>query len=385
MRVLDADRAVCRRFERETGTLRWLVSYSALLRPILFLMPPEAAHRAGEAAMRTLTFTRPLRDLARRHAIPVDPILRTEALGATLPSPIGLAAGFDKDAHLFEAALALGFGFVEVGTVTAHAQPGNEPPRLARLPRDRALLNRFGFNNEGAAAAARRLARRDRADGLVGANVGKSKVAPLEAAAEDYRASTAAVAPVSDFLVVNVSSPNTAGLRSLQDPAALRPILRAVVEASEGLPVLLKVAPDLADPELDALVDLALELDLAGMIATNTTIDRAALTHDRAVAESAFEGGGISGAPLKARSLAVLRRLRARAGDRLLLVAAGGVETGEDAWERILAGATLVEVYTAFVYGGPGFPGRLARELAEIARSQGYARVQDAVGAGATS
>jgi dihydroorotate dehydrogenase len=358
-----------------------LVSYSALLRPILFLLPPEAAHRAGAVAMRTMTFARPLQAAVRHRVIPSDSVLRTDVFGSTLPSPIGLAAGFDKDAHLFSAALALGFGFVEVGTVTAHPQPGNEPPRLARLPRDRALLNRFGFNNAGAAAAARLLARRNRADGLVGANVGKSKVALLEAAAEDYRASTAAVAPVSDFLVVNVSSPNTVGLRSLQDPAALRPILQAVLQAREGRPVLLKVAPDLTDDELDALVDLALELELAGMIATNTTIDRAALTHDRATAEAAFEGGGISGAPLKERSLAVLRRLRARAGDRLLLVAAGGVETGQDAWERILAGATLVEVYTAFVYGGPGFPARIAAELAAIARSQGYARVQDAVGA----
>jgi dihydroorotate dehydrogenase len=359
-----------------------LVSYSALLRPILFLLPPEAAHRLGAVAMRTLTFTRPVHEAIRHRVIPRDPVLLTEVLGATIPSPIGLAAGFDKDAHLFEAALALGFGFVEIGTVTAHAQPGNEAPRLARLPGDRALLNRFGFNNAGAAAAARLLARRRRSDGLVGANIGKSKVAPLEAAAEDYRASAAAVAPVSDFLVVNVSSPNTVGLRSLQDPAALRPVLQAVLEAGEGLPVLLKVAPDLSDEELDALVDLALELELAGMIATNTTIDRGALTHDRALAQAAFEGGGISGAPLKERSLAVLRRLRARAGDRLLLVAAGGVETGEDAWERILAGATLVEVYTAFVYGGPGFPRKLAAELAAIARAQGYARVQDAVGAG---
>jgi dihydroorotate dehydrogenase len=359
-----------------------LVSYSALLRPILFLLPPEAAHRAGAVAMRTMAFTGPLRAAVRRRSVLADPVLRTEALGAVLPSPIGLAAGFDKDAHLFPAALALGFGFVEVGTVTAHAQPGNEPPRLVRLPADRALLNRFGFNNAGAAAAARRLARRRAADGVVGANVGKSKVAELDAAAEDYRASTAAVAPVSDFLVVNVSSPNTVGLRSLQDPAALRPILRAVTQASEGRPILLKVAPDLTDDELDALVDLALELGLAGMVATNTTIDRAALTHDRARADAAFPGGGISGAPLKGRSLAVLRRLRARAGDRLLLVAAGGVETGEDAWERILAGATLVEVYTAFVYGGPAFPRRVAAELAQIARSQGYARVQDAVGAG---
>jgi dihydroorotate dehydrogenase len=302
-------------------------------------------------------------------------------MGLDLPSPIGLAAGFDKDGRLFDGALALGFGFVEVGTVTAHPQPGNEPPRLARLPHDRALLNRFGFNNAGADAAALRLGRRDRANGCVGANVGKSKVAPLEQAAEDYRAATRAVAPVSDFLVVNVSSPNTVGLRSLQDPEALRPILHAVIAQSEGRPVLLKVAPDLADDELDALADLALELDLAGMIATNTTIDRSVL-RDRAAADDAFEGGGISGAPLKERALAVLRRLYARTEGNLVLVAAGGVETAQDAWERVLAGATLVEVYTAFVYGGPLFAAHLNRELAALARAQGYARVQDAVGSG---
>lgn len=354
--------------------------YRRLLRPLLFLLPAEAAHRLGALPLRLLGALPWLAAALRRRLLPADPALRTEALGTVLPSPVGLAAGFDKDAHLFGGALALGFGFVEVGTVTALAQPGNDPPRLARLPGDRALLNRFGFNNAGAAAAARALARRSRAAGCVGANVGKSKAAPLDAAFADYRASAAAVAPVADFLVVNVSSPNTPGLRSLQDPAQLRPILETVLAQAAGRPVLLKVAPDLADDELDALADLAIELRLAGMIATNTTIDRSVLRTERARADAAFEGGGISGAPLKARSLAVLRRLRARAGDRLLLVAAGGIEDAADAWERIRAGATLVEVYTGFVYGGPGFPSRLARELAALARANGFARVQDAVG-----
>src|SRR4051812_31338946 len=199
--------------------------YRRVLRPLMFRLPAERAHHLGALALRVFRVGAPFAGLLRRVLGPPDPALRTQALGLELPSPIGLAAGFDKDALLFDGALALGFGFVEVGTVTAHPQTGNEPPRLARLPRDRALLNRFGFNNAGAAAAAGRLRRRDRAAGVVGANVGKSKVAPLESAAEDYRTSTAAVAPVSDFLVVNVSSPNTVGLRSLQDPAALRPIL----------------------------------------------------------------------------------------------------------------------------------------------------------------
>jgi dihydroorotate dehydrogenase len=353
--------------------------YHRVLRPLLFRLPAERAHHLGALAMRLAGLRGPFSGLLRRLVGPPDPALRTAALGLELPSPVGLAAGFDKDAQLFAGALALGFGFVEVGTVTTLAQPGNEPPRLARLPHDRALLNRFGFNNAGAAAAARRLARRSRAAGVVGANVGKSQAAPLELAADDYRISTAAVAPVSDFLVVNVSSPNTVGLRSLQDPAALRPILEAVLAESAGRPVLLKVAPDLSDAELDALADLALELSLAGMIATNTTIDRS-LLRDPTAAERAFAGGGISGAPLKARSLAVLRRLHARTEGRLLLVAAGGIETADDAWERVRAGATLLEIYTAFVYEGPLFAARLGRELAALARAQGYARVQDAVG-----
>jgi len=356
--------------------------YRHLLRPLLFLLPAEAAHVLGAVALRLLTRVPSVARRVRSRLAATDPALVTHALGHDLPSPVGLAAGFDKDARLFDAALALGFGFVEVGTVTAVPQPGNPKPRLARLPGDRALLNRFGFNNAGAAAAGRALAGRDRAQGVVGANIGKSKVAPLEAAAEDYRLSAREVAPGADFLVVNVSSPNTPGLRALQDPESLRPILQAVAGAAPGRPLLLKVAPDLEEAEIDALVDLALELGLAGMIATNTTIDRGVLTADRRRAEAAFEGGGISGAPLKARSLAVLRRIRGRAGDRLLLVASGGIETAEDAWERVLAGATLLEVYTAFVYHGPGFPQRLARDLARIAREQGYARVQEAVGCG---
>lgn len=356
--------------------------YRRLLRPLLFALEAETAHAVGAAFLRAAVLIPGVAGLLRRLLTPRDPALTTRVLGRTLPSPVGLAAGFDKDAHLFAGALALGFGFVEVGTVTARPQPGNDPPRLVRLPRDRALLNRFGFNNEGAAAAARRLARRAPGDGWVGANVGKSAAVPLEEAVDDYRSSAAAVAGAADFLVVNVSSPNTRGLRALQDPSALRPILAAVLGEARGRPVFLKVAPDLLDEEVDALVDLALELDLAGMIATNTTIDRGVLAHDRARADAAFEGGGISGAPLKARALEVLRRVRGRAGDRLVLVAVGGIETAEDAWERILAGATLVQVYTAFVYGGPGFPSRLAKDLAAIARREGYARVQDAVGAG---
>jgi dihydroorotate dehydrogenase len=282
--------------------------------------------------------------------------------------------------------LALGFGFVEIGTVTAEAQPGNPRPRMFRLPRDRALVNRLGFNNAGAAAAAARLAARGA--GVVGANIGKTKrVAEAEAAA-DFAASAARLAPHADYLVVNVSSPNTPGLRDLQAATKLEPILRAVRAACDGaapgrrVPLLVKIAPDLADEDIDAVADLALALGLDGIIATNTTISRAGLATPAATV-TALGAGGLSGAPLKARALAVLQRLRARAGDRLALVAVGGIETGADAWARIRAGATLVQAYTGFVYGGPAWPRRVHRELAARVRAAGLASIEDAIGADA--
>jgi dihydroorotate dehydrogenase len=319
--------------------------------------------------------------ILRRTLVPSDPALRTTALGLELASPIGLAAGFDKDARLFAGALALGFGFVEVGTVTARPQRGNDRPRVARLPRERALLNRFGFNNAGAADAGRRLSRRDGSAGMVGANLGKTKVVALDEAPDDYRAAARAVAAASDFLVVNVSSPNTSGLRSLQEPEALRRVLRAVLAEAGSCPVLLKVAPDLGDDQLDAAADVVMELGLSGIVATNTSVDADVLDRPSAIPPG-LAGSGISGAPIKHRSLAVLRRLHRRTGGRVLLVAVGGIETAADAWERVRAGATLLEVYTGFVYDGPGLPARLARDLAQLARDEGYARVQDAVGTG---
>jgi dihydroorotate dehydrogenase len=308
--------------------------------------------------------TRPARALARRVLAPRDPALRVRALGLDLPSPIGLAAGFDKDATLLDPLGALGFGFVEVGTVTARAQPGNPRPRMFRLPADRALVNRMGFNNAGAQAAAARLARARDPGVVVGVNIGKTKVAADAAA--DYRASAAALAPHADYLVINVSSPNTPGLRDLQAVEQLEPLIAAVREGmgEHRMPLLVKIAPDLADEDVDAVADLALELGLAGIIATNTTVERAGLRTEGVPPE-----GGISGAPLKARSLAVLRRLRARAGDGLVLVSVGGIESAEDAWERLQAGATLVQAYTGFVYGGPGWPRRVNRELARRLRA----------------
>ena len=352
---------------------------------LLIALEPERAHHVAMAGLRALAALGPLRAALRRRLQSADPVLRTHALGLTFPNPIGLAAGFDKDARGFPALAALGFGFVEVGTLTSEAQPGNPRPRLFRLPADRALVNRLGFNNSGAAAARPRLARRRPSDGVVGVNVGKTKVVPAEAAIADYERSVALLAPVADYLVVNVSSPNTPGLRSLQAAEQLRPLLTSVQAAArrarpERPPaVLVKIAPDLSDAELDAIADVALELGLDGIVATNTTVARPQLrTPPEAVA--GVGEGGLSGTPLAGRSLEVLERLHSRVGGRVVLVSAGGVRDAEDAWRRICAGATLVQLYTGFVYAGPLGPARIARGLAARARAAGLRSISEAVG-----
>ncbi len=331
--------------------------YRFLVKPLLFLLPAELAHHLAFGALRVAMAIPGARALARWWLAPRGHEVR--AFGKTLPSPIGLAAGFDKDALGPDALLALGFGFVEIGTVTHEPQPGNPRPRLFRLPADRALFNRLGFNNGGAAAAAARLARRDRARGLVGANIGKTKRVDERDAIADYVASARLLAPHADYLVVNVSSPNTPGLRDLQAVDKLRPLLAAVRDAVGATPLLVKIAPDLADDDIDAIADLAIDLGLAGIIATNTTLSRAGLAtpSERVAAAGA---GGLSGAPLRARALAVLERLSARAKGRLVLIAAGGIATPDDVRARLAAGATLVQIYTSFIYEGPTLPRRLA-------------------------
>ena len=306
----------------------------------------------------------------RNRCAPDDPRLVTSAFGLTFSNPIGLAAGLDKDAEAVEAFAALGFGFVEVGTLTAEAQSGNSRPRLFRLPRDRALVNRMGFNNAGADAAARRIARvRDR-HALVGINIGKTKRVALADALDDYAHAAAAVAAQADYVTINVSSPNTPGLRELQEIDALRPLLVRVrrtldsARPTHRVPLLLKIAPDLDDAELDAIADLALELRLDGIIATNTTVARTKLSSAPRDIDACGEGG-LSGAPLKARALAVLRRLHARVGNRVTLIAAGGIETVDDAWERIQAGASLLQIYTGLIYEGPLLARRIAFGLLE--------------------
>jgi dihydroorotate dehydrogenase len=352
------------------------------LKPLLFLLPPEAAHHFAFGALRAAASFAPLERAMRSIAAPRDPALEVGALGVRFSSPVGLAAGFDKDAIGFDALGSIGFAFVEVGTLTARAQAGNPKPRMFRLSADRALVNRMGFNNRGAADAVERLAAKRGAVRL-GVNIGKSKATAEENAKDDYAESAALLAPYADYLVVNVSSPNTPGLRNLQSVDKLRPILSAVRDAAsrdgECPPLLVKIAPDLSDEDVDAVADLALDLGLDGIVATNTTLSRAGLRTKEARV-SAIGAGGLSGAPLKARALEVLARLRRRVGDRTLLIASGGIEDADDAWERIVHGATLVQLYTGFIYGGPLTAKTIALGLAERAHAKGFARVQDAVG-----
>jgi len=350
--------------------------YRVLFSQVLRRFDAEAVHQATVRALGVISRVPPLKRAIYRRLAPRDPALRVSAFGVHFPSPFGLAAGFDKNAVAFEALAAFGFGHVEVGTVTAHAQPGNARPRLFRLPAQRAVINRMGFNNDGAAAVARRLDRVRSIPAVVGVNIGKTKVVPESEAVADYVASAKALAARADYLVVNVSSPNTPGLRDLQAVELLRPLLTAVREVTEGqprrTPLLVKIAPDLADEDIDAVADLAVELGLDGIIATNTTIRRDGVP--------ATQPGGLSGRPLKARSLEVLRRLHARVGDRLVIVSVGGVEDVQDVWERLLAGATLVQAYTAMVYEGPLWAWRIHRALSRRVRRHGHKSITEVIG-----
>jgi dihydroorotate dehydrogenase len=361
--------------------------YRTLFNLVFRRMDPEKAHYLAFFWIRLAAAVPGLRGLVAAVLAPRDRALRTRALGLDLPGPFGLAAGFDKNAVGIDGLAMLGFDYVEIGTVTAEPQPGNPQPRLFRLIEDRALINRMGFNNEGSAAVAARLAARPgRSRTVVGVNIGKTKVVPEAEAVADYIASTQRLARHADYFVVNVSSPNTPGLRDLQAVDQLRPLLSAVREtldaasAQRHIPLLVKIAPDLADADIDEVADLALELGLDGIIATNTTIGREGLRTDAAKVTAAG-AGGLSGAPLRPRALEVLRRLYARTGDRLTLVSVGGIETADDAWERILAGATLIQGYSAFIYQGPFWCRRLHRGLAARLRASGHGTLSQAVGA----
>ncbi|MDQ1043885.1 quinone-dependent dihydroorotate dehydrogenase [Streptomyces sp. V4I2] len=361
--------------------------YKLFFRLVFQRMDPEKAHYLAFRWIRLAVRIPALRTFVAAALAPRHEELRTQAFGLRMHGPFGLAAGFDKNAVAIDGMTMLGFDHVEIGTVTGEPQPGNPKKRLFRLVQDRALINRMGFNNEGSLAVAARLASRTPVfRTVVGVNIGKTKVVPEEEAVLDYVKSTERLASYADYLVVNVSSPNTPGLRSLQAVDQLRPLLSAVREAADRtvttrrVPLLVKIAPDLADEDVDAVADLAVELGLDGIIATNTTIarDGLGLTSEAGLVK---ETGGLSGAPLKARSLEVLRRLYARVGDRITLVGVGGVENAEDAWQRILAGATLVQGYSAFVYEGPFWARAIHKGLAARLRTSPYATLADAVGA----
>jgi dihydroorotate dehydrogenase len=362
--------------------------YRVFFQLVFRRMDPERAHHVALRWIRLAARVPVLRTFAAAALAPRFTALRTEAFGLRMHGPFGLAAGFDKNAVAVDGMSMLGFDHIEIGTVTGEPQPGNPRKRLFRLVEDRALINRMGFNNEGSAAVARRLgARRAVFSTTVGVNIGKTKSVPESEAVRDYVASTERLAGHADYLVVNVSSPNTPGLRSLQAVGLLRPLLTAVREAADRtvtdrrVPLLVKIAPDLADEDVDAVADLAVELGLDGIIATNTTIarDGLGLSSEPSVIN---EKGGLSGGPLKARSLEVLSRLYTRVGDRITLVGVGGIENAEDAWQRILAGATLVQGYSAFIYEGPFWSRAIHQGLAARLAASPHATLADAVGAG---
>ena len=340
--------------------------YRALIRPLLYLLSAETAHHLAFGCLCIVAAIPGVKPLLRSIFHSRD-ARRVDALGLSFPNAIGLAAGFDKDAIGYEALGAIGFGFVEIGTLTGQPQPGNPTPRLFRLPKDRALVNRMGFNNRGSADAVGRLRGPRRT--IVGVNIGKTKVVSEDDAINDYVVSARRVGPHADYVVVNVSSPNTPGLRDLQATEKLRPLLQSVREAlnevspTRRVPLLVKIAPDLADDDVDAVADMALDLGLDGIVATNTTIRRDGLQSSAEEVERCGSGG-LSGPPLHHRALEVLKRLKAKTGDRLTLISVGGIETPEQARERIEAGATLLQIYTALIYEGPFLPKRLAKGVA---------------------
>jgi dihydroorotate dehydrogenase len=338
-------------------------AYDVLFRTVLRRIDPERAHHLAASVIRAIS----LLGLTRlvRVATRPDPSLAVETLGLRFESPWGMAAGFDKNAELIRGLWALGFGHVEVGTVTAIPQDGNPRPRLFRLVADRAVINRMGFNNRGAAVAAQRVAQqRARSERpIIGANIGKSRVIDVDHAIADYRQSARAMAPVADYIAVNVSSPNTPGLRGLQEDALLGPLLDAVLEEAGSTPVLVKIAPDLDDEAVDGVARLAVAKGLAGIIATNTTIGRDGLVSDPNLVAAAG-AGGLSGAPVRARSVEVLRVIRSVVPADFCVISVGGIETVDDARERLDAGATLIQGYTGFLYRGPWWARQIVRGLA---------------------
>ena len=354
--------------------------YPWAARPILFALDAERAHLLTLSALRRPAVVGALRGLPKRAP---DLRLRQTVFGLDFAHPVGLAAGLDKHGEAVPAWAALGFSFVEVGTVTPRPQPGNPRPRLFRLPADEAIINRFGFNSVGAAEVARNLAAIVPAPIRIGVNLGKNKQTSNDEAADDYCRALEVVHTCAEYVVINVSSPNTAGLRDLQESRALRTLVDRVVRRVKELttrrvtPVLVKVAPDMSPQDLLASVDAALEGGAAGIVATNTTVGRDGLTSGGPVAA---ETGGLSGRPLRARAVETCRLLYAHLGGRVPIVGVGGIFTADDAYERIRAGASLVQLYTALIYEGPGVVPRIVRGLAERVERDGFAHMREAIG-----
>ena len=352
--------------------------YRSLLRPLLFSLPPETAH---ELALHSLSLAPRItrRVLAKKYKrAPFGELWR---FGLRFANPIGLAAGFDKDGIALEPLAALGFGFIEAGTVTFQAQPGNPRPRLFRLPKDKALINRAGFNNQGARAFAQRVSSH-KPSCVLGVSIGKSKAVSLNDTVVDYLKTFEIVQPVADYIAVNVSSPNTPGLRELQEPDQLEELLNALQKRNSELsakPLLLKVSPDLSEKQLEAVVGVGLANNIAGIIGTNTTIQRDDLQTPKAEIE-AYGAGGLSGLPLRNRSTAMIATLYRLTRGTLPLVGVGGVFTAADAWEKICAGASLVQLYTGFIYQGPGIARDINEGLAEFLRRDGFRSLDEAVG-----
>jgi dihydroorotate dehydrogenase len=341
-----------------------------LLRPLIFRLDPETAHGLAFASgglAQKLPFLLPLVQGALGRP---DPAMAREVLGLAFASPVGLAAGLDKGAQLLPLWKALGFGFVEIGTVTPRPQPGNPKPRVFRFPSEHLILNRMGFNSEGAATVAQRL--KHRPDGLiVGGNLGKNKVTPEAEALDDYRAAYRAIAPLVDYVALNISSPNTPGLRNLQAPAALKPLLEGMLATRKELglerqPLLVKLAPDLSFEELDATVEVLAASGVSGIIATNTTLDRGIASPAIRERVEALGAGGLSGRGLRTKAREVHRRILGRLPAGMAFLACGGLETGEDAGQALRDGAALVQIYSALIFEGPALVARLNRELAGL-------------------
>ncbi|NMM49092.1 quinone-dependent dihydroorotate dehydrogenase [Marinigracilibium pacificum] len=329
--------------------------YKILIRPIFFLFDPESIHHFTFSAIRLISKIPGIPALFRLIYNYKDKKLEREVFGIKFPNPVGLAAGFDKDAKLVDELGNFGFGFVEIGTLTPVGQPGNDKPRLFRLPKDKAVINRMGFNNEGVDDAVERLKNR-KSKIIVGGNIGKNKVTPNKDAVSDYIKSFKALYDHVDYFVVNVSSPNTPNLRELQEKEPLKELLSEIQHVNyhmpEKKPLLLKIAPDLSDHQLDDIVDIVQSVKLSGIIATNTTISRMNLKTDSSKVES-IGAGGLSGRPLKDRATEVITYLNTKLNGEVPIIAVGGIFTGEDAVEKLKAGASLVQVYTGFIYEGP--------------------------------